>query len=163
MYNQYLKIKESKIGRGVFTSIDIQANTPICNFKGNIYNKDNLPYDEDQILQIGPETYLGPSGEIDDYINHSCDPNCTIHIVGNKAILYSLYVILAGRELTFDYSTSSTTDRSKWQMNCKCGSSKCRKIISGIQYVDDETKKEYKNKNMLPMFLKHDIFMIGLK
>lgn len=159
MYKNFLKIKDSKTGKGVFTIIDIPANSPICHFKGNIYTSDNLSYSEDQILQIGPNLYLGPSGEIDDYINHSCDPNCTLHIVGNKAMLYSLYLIPINYELTFDYSTSSTTNKDNWNMKCNCNSYKCRKNISGIQYVDEKTKEEYKNKNMLPLFMKYDIFM----
>jgi hypothetical protein len=74
-------------------------------------------------------------------------------VVGNRAILYSLYQIRAGMELTIDYSVTSTDTLDTWQMNCKCGSGKCRKIISGFQYLPTEVVEDYKKKNILPLFL----------
>jgi hypothetical protein len=60
MYKNHLIVKDSKTGQGVFTQVDIPANSPICQFKGEIYRENNLPYEENQILQIGPDLYLGP-------------------------------------------------------------------------------------------------------
>lgn len=162
MYKQYLKIKAAKhgIGDGVFTTIKIPADVPILEFTGNLYTEDSLPDPNHQaILQIGPNLFYGPSGDVDDYINHSCNPNCMLHIVGNRAILYSLYVIPADTELTFDYSTSSTDSLEKWSMNCLCGSPNCRKVISGYHLLDDSTKQNLKNKGMVPLFITNPIFM----
>ena len=76
-----------------------------------------------------------------------------LHIVGKRAFLYSLYVIKANSELTFDYSTSSTDTYDTWKMNCKCCYIKCRKVISGFDYLSDEIKEKYKEKNMIPLFI----------
>lgn len=158
MYQQYLKSAISKIGQGVFTNVKIPANVPVCEITGTLYNYDSVP-DHPAIVQIGRKTYLGASGGVDDYINHSCDPNCALHIVGNRAILYSLYVIAANTEITFDYSTSSTDSLEEWKMDCLCGSYKCRKTISGIQYLDKKIIEDYKKKNMIPLFMKDKMFL----
>ena len=154
----YLKIKPSKIGNGVFTDIIIPGNSLILEFKGNIYSRKSLNYGPHQYLQIGNDSYQGPSGEVDDYINHSCDPNCFLHIVGNRAFLYSLHQISENGELTFDYSTSSTESHDEWCMKCCCSSMKCRKDISGYQYLNEELKNIYKNKGLLPLFITDKMF-----
>lgn len=155
MYNKYLKVQQSKTGAmGTFTTIDIPANVPIIEITGTIYTDKTLPDPNDPtVLQVGPDTFIGPSGGCDDSIQHSCDPNCLIHVVGNRAILYSMYVIKAGMEITFDYSTTSTDTLDTWKMDCKCGSVNCRKIISGFQCLDEKTKKEMLDKNIVPIYI----------
>lgn len=159
MYKQYLSTKPSKTGIGIFTSIDIPANQPIFEVLGDVYAEQDLPDpNHPALLQVGPDTFIGPSGDVDDYINHSCDPNCRLQIIGNRAIVYSLYLIPKGSELTFDYSTSSTDTHDKWKINCQCGSYKCRKVISGHQYLSPELLAEYQKKNMLPLFITFPVF-----
>lgn len=162
MYKQYLKVQPTKagIGKGIFTTVEIPANVPILEITGNLYTEANTPDpSEPALLQVGPDLFIGPSGDVDDYVNHSCNPNCMMHIVGNRAILYSLYVIPAGAELTFDYSTSSTDSLEKWSMNCLCGSSNCRKVISGFHLLNESIQQDLKNKGMVPLFITHPIFM----
>lgn len=158
MYHTHLEVKPSKTGSGVFTKIQIPAKKPIIEFTGDIIPKDKLVLDQSQFLQIGQDRFMGPSGAIDDYINHSCDPNCYLSIVGNRALLYSLYVIPKGSELTFDYSTSSTDTLDSWQMPCKCGAYKCRKIISGYPTLSEDIKKDYVSKKMVPVFITNPNF-----
>jgi len=153
MYNEYLEIKKSKTGLGVFTKVKIPANSPIIEFTGTIVPKNKSAIDPALFLQVGANRIMGPSGAVDDYINHSCDPNCFVHIVGNRAILYSLYLITEGTELFFDYSTSSTDTLEEWKMSCGCSSYKCRGTISGYQYLSDQIKKDYRAKGMIPMFI----------
>lgn len=155
MYSQYLEVRPAKIGKGIFTRVTIPADSPIIEFRGTIVNSKDLPQDSSIYLQIGPESYLGPVGTVNgvDYINHSCDPNCYIHVVGNRVILYSLYVISENMELTFDYSTTSTDTHDSWKMNCLCESFKCRRVISGFQYLDASLQEEYKRKGMVPLYI----------
>ena len=155
MYKQYLKVQDCKIGKGLFSSVRIPADMPILEITGPVLSdkeldgKDNV----ENYLQVGPNVFIGPSGDVDDFINHHCDPNCKLYVVGDRAILYSLYVIPAGAELNIDYATTSTDTLGEWQMDCKCGSSKCRKIISGHHYLSDETREKYISKNMLPLYV----------
>lgn len=158
MFTQYLKVAKSKIGEGVFTSVEIPANVPIDEPHGNICTLQEMPDPTDpNVLQIGPNDYLNMSGHLR-YINHSCDPNCKFSVVGNRAILHSLYVIPIGAELTFDYSTTSTDTHEMWAMNCACGSHKCRKVISGYQYLDPSLQEEYKKKGAIPLFITFPVF-----
>lgn len=159
MYKQYLKICPSKNGSGVFATAKIPSEVPVIEITGQILSEKDLPDpNHPAIIQVGKDSFIGPSGDVDDYINHSCDPNCKIHIVGNRAILYSLYDIQIGMEVTFDYSTSSTDTLDKWKMDCQCGKYNCRKIISGLQYVDSSIIKDYKKRNIIPLFLAHPMF-----
>lgn len=161
MYRNFLKLKKSKqgTGNGVFTDIDIPAESPIMEMTGNVYTKETMPEpNHPALLQVSNKYFIGPSGTIDDYVNHSCDPNCYLHIVGKRAILYSLYFIREGSELTFDYSTTSTETMEEWSMECFCKSFKCRKIISGYQYLPESLKKEYENKGMIPMYICNPYF-----
>ena len=154
MYKEYLKLQSFKNRIGTFTTTIIPAKSPIIEFNGPTYFEKNLPNPNDpNILQVGPDTFLAQSGNISDYINHSCNPNCFIQAVGNRAILYSMYVIPPNTELTFDYSTTSTDTLDKWKMDCLCGENNCRKVISGIQYVDDKIKQQMVDKGMLPLYI----------
>ncbi len=154
MFKQNLIVKPNKFGNGVFTKTFIPQGLPILEIKGNIYNKENLP-NHSANFQIGNDSFIGPSGEIDDELNHSCDPNCYLCIVGQRAVLHSLYDIREDNELTIDYSVSSTENL---QMKCFCSSYKCRKNIGGILSLPKELKKEYEQKNIIPLFIGNKMF-----
>jgi len=159
MYKQFLKVGPSRTGQGVFTSIKIPARSPVIEVTGEVHPEHTLPDpNHPALLQVGPNYFIGPSGDVDDYINHSCDPNCKVHIAGQRAFLYSLYDIPAGSEITFDYSTSSTDTLDKWKMDCHCGKFNCRKVISGLQYVDPTIVEDYKKRGIIPMFMLIPIF-----
>jgi hypothetical protein len=156
MYKQDLKLQPSKTGTGVFTTIDIPANVPIMELRGTLYLEKDLPNPNNTaVLQISTNTFMDLTGVVDgvDYLNHSCNPNCLMHIVGNRVILYSMYVIKAGAELTFDYSTTSTDTVAKWNMTCHCGDFHCRKNISGFQTLDATTQQKMIQKGMVPLYI----------
>jgi hypothetical protein len=160
MYNKYLEVRQSNIGKGLFTRVEIPSNVPIMEFTGSVVTFKELPADSSSYLQIGVNTYITPVGAVNgvDFINHNCDPNCMVQSVGNRAILYSLYIIPANTELTFDYSTTSTDTLEMWKMDCTCGSNRCRRVISGYQYLDKSLQEEYKKKNAIPIFITNPIF-----
>ncbi len=154
MYKQYLEVRPRKTGRGTFTTVKIPAGVSILEMVGPVMLDREVPdINDPNLLQVGPNTFIGASGDVDDFINHSCDPNCKMHVVGNRAFLYSLYVIPAGAELTFDYSTTSTDTLDTWTMNCSCTSNKCRGTISGHTYLDASLKQEYTQKGMFPLYI----------
>lgn len=159
MYTQYLTIKNTKRGLGVFCNIDIPANVPVMEYTGELLSGNNVPHDHPALLQVGHDLYLGPSGDASDYFNHSCNPNCYLHIVGSRAIVFSFCYIKSGTELCFDYSTTATDTLDQWKMDCGCNSYNCRKVISGYQYLDEQTKEEYKKRGILPIFIKNNIIM----
>ncbi len=154
IFSVNLEVRDTKTkrGRGIYSKVFFPADQVILEFKGDIIGKDKIK-DYMDVLQITESTYLGMSGEVDDYINHSCNPNCGLRIVGNRALLVSLWSIKADDEITFDFSTSSNDAKEEWEMNCLCGAAKCRKVISGYQYLDDATKEYYESRNVVPSYL----------
>lgn len=152
-FNTNIEFIETKKGKGVYTSVDIPANTTILEFKGDVLTKETLNCESKYYLQIGKDKFIGPSGDVDDYVCHSCNPNCSLYIVGSRAFLTSIYFIAKNTELTFDYSTSSTNSLDEWSIDCKCGFFKCRKKISGYQYLDSETKEKYEKLGIVPRYL----------
>ena len=158
MYGQHLEVRDSKNGKGTFTKVSIPAGLPVVDIRGPVLLDREVPAHDniDIYLQVGPNTFIGPSGKnVPEYLSHSCDPNCYVHIVGNRAILYSLYVIPADAEITFDYSISSTDTYDTWKMECHCDSNKCRKVISGFQYLDPVLQETYKKKQLVPLYILH--------
>lgn len=156
-YDRHIKVKDGFLGKGLYTDVEIPPNVPILELKGKIYLERDLPANSDNFLQVGPDKYLAPNGSTNgvDFINHSCKPNCNLSVIGNRAILYSINLITKGSQLLVDYSTTSTDSLEDWSMQCKCNQPKCRKIISGIQYLTEQQKKEYTERGLLPLFITH--------
>lgn len=144
-------------GKGVFSKVTFPAHTTIFEITGNlIYKKDiprPFPLESNNYFQIGKDYYLGLSGSFDDYLNHSCNPNCYIYIGGTRAFLITLYQINPGTEITFDYSTTCNETLEEWKLDCNCGSFNCRKVISGFQYLDDNLKQKYIKMGIVPGYL----------
>lgn len=102
-----------------------------------------------RVLQVGPDLYscsLSPESQ-DNFIAHSCDPNCTVHINPDYSVTF-----VATRDIhqfdpiSFDYNST------EWDMvqqgvdfECSCSSPKCQKWIKGKRYLDTNTKTINKN------------------
>jgi uncharacterized protein len=144
-------------GSGVISKVAVDAATRIFEFGGDLLSDEQLilraANDVPDFLQIGIGRYISKSGTFDDLINHSCNPNCYVKIIGNRAWLMSLYKVMPGMELTFDYSTTSTDTLGEWKIDCKCGYVHCRKVISGFQYLPSSVKTVYKSKGVLPDYI----------
>lgn len=160
MLDNYLKSVNIGKRKGVITTVKISKRTPICEFLGKIYTDKEISSlrKPDDVLQVGPNIYLGESGGLTDDIRHSCSPNCMIHVSGSRAILYSLYLIQPGTELTYDYSATSTDTLETWNMVCNCGSFLCRKNISGFYNLPEELQEKYKKEGIAAIFITSPIF-----
>lgn len=149
----YLKIEttENK-GNGVFAAIPIPAGSLVLQFQGQLVRFNEIePGRDEWYLQVDNDLYLSPSCGIDDYVNHSCDPNCVIQIKNNIATLWAIKDIPEGTEITFDYSTDCT--EVGWALNCLCGSGNCRKIVGSFSCLPLSTQEYYKNINGVPEFV----------
>ena len=58
------------------------------------------------------------------YINHSCDPNVYVYSVDRQRFILAMRDIVAGKELTFDYSINAV-DGDVWE--CRCCAPNCRR------------------------------------
>ncbi|HET9123030.1 MAG TPA: SET domain-containing protein-lysine N-methyltransferase [Acidiferrobacteraceae bacterium] len=117
-------------GRGVFARTEIPAGTRILPFQGPRLRLAELD-PTDYHLQIGEEEYLGASGAADDYVNHSCTPNCALD---DHLWLYALRPVAAGVELTWDYS-SAIDEADFGGFPCHCGSPECRGSVRSYRHL----------------------------
>jgi hypothetical protein len=151
-----LIIKKSKLsGKGVFANREFKKGETVLYFEGKIFRRSELPipYDsvDDRYMQVGPDTYLGPSGKYDDFVNHSCNPNCGIMNENGKWKLVAIKRIKRGEEITFDYST--TMDEDEWEMDCNCQAKNCRKRIRDFKYLPPKIQKKYISLGIVPEFI----------
>jgi hypothetical protein len=137
----YLKEKPG-MGLGIFAVRDIEKDEIIAEFHGpriRIENMEGIPHEVwDHLFNV----------EVCDYIiarepavrtNHSCDPNAGIV---KDVFLAAMRNIKKDEEVTFDYSVVTVDD---WQMECRCGSPHCRRIIGNYAGLPDAIKRKYEN------------------
>jgi hypothetical protein len=72
------------------------------------------------------------------YTNHSCDPNIAIQ---GQIVLVAMRDITPGEELTHDWAT---TDDGDYEMECRCGSPRCRRLITGKDWMKPELQARYR-------------------
>ena len=71
------------------------------------------------------------------HLNHSCDPN--VGVQGQIAFV-AMRDIAADDELTVDYAM---TDDEAYEMECNCGSPRCRKVITGQDWTRRDLQRRY--------------------
>ncbi len=155
MKNKHLSIKESKIGKGVFTNKKFAIREKIKDFQDKFLTYEQLPKPYDQVkdfyLQVGHNLYQGPAEGIDCYFNHSCNPNTGLHIKNSKVSLVAIQNIDKNEEITFDYSTSM--DEDEWEMDCICGRQNCRGRIRDFKYLPKDVQEKYIKLAVVPEFI----------
>ena len=143
-------------GMGVFVQQWIPANTRILEFTGKRVDRETINKfaskgSTDSFLQVGENEFIGASGRLDDYVNHSCEPNCGLEFDGDRVYLKSIRVITRGSEISYDYATSQYVFPLRF--NCKCGNRDCRGEIGDFDELSPNRKKFYLSKNIVAPFL----------
>lgn len=151
-----LETRTSAIGLSAFTTEDLDVNEPILEFSGPVYGIDDLddPLVLARCVQIGPDTYLDPRGDVSGHVNHSCDPNCAVIVEPERVLLIALRRIRAGEEIAYDYSTMMV-GRTRRIDACRCGAFACRGTI--VDYVDlpDDVRARYERLEAVPKYVLH--------
>lgn len=137
-------------GKGNFATKKIVKGEIICRFAGpevslkQYFEKYGFNSDSGcNVIQIATDKYIDIC-EPCVFFNHSCDPNAGVR---NEGVLFAIKDILPGEEIFFDYST--TADDYIFEMDCKCGSQICRKLITDFQAVPHDRKEFYLTENAL--------------
>lgn len=143
------EVRESPTGRGVFATTAIAAGQMVMQYTGPLLRYEQTT-PQTLALQIGPDLYMGASGNADDCVNHSCDPNAGIIIHGRDVRLVSLRPISAGEQITFDYST--TMDEDDFEFDCLCGSPMCRGRIRDFKHLPPPLKAKYVSLGVVPEY-----------
>lgn len=140
-------------GKGVFATSDFASGATVLEFVGELLEVGSIG-DLTHCLQIGPTTFLGPSGGIDDFVNHSCAPNTGIQDRGGRIFLFAFDAIKKGDEISFDYSTTQTG--GYWHMQCICGTKECRGRIGDFRDLAPNLRQFYVSKNAVLPFVAAD-------
>jgi SET domain-containing protein len=88
-------------------------------------------------FQCGVDRYSLPEGRSRE-MNHSCDPNTWW---SGSTTLVARRDIQPGDEVTYDYSTADVDHR--FEMECRCGSPRCRGTISNQDHLNPDWQRQY--------------------
>ena len=121
-----IEVRDTPRGRALFAVVGIPKETTALTFSGQI-----LAYPNRLSLQIDEGQHMHSSGDIDDFLNHSCAPNTYIDF--NALALRALVDIPEGAELTYNYLTT------EWELaapfTCTCAAHNCYGEIKGFRYL----------------------------
>jgi SET domain-containing protein len=120
-------------GWGVYAGQPIATDTRIVEYKGQLITQAEgwrreqryLPRHRIWIFNIDDRWArdAGIGGNIARYINHACNPNCYIDIVGKTIWVLASRRIKTGEELTYDYNTDGEAG-----IPCQCRP-RCRRVL----------------------------------
>ena len=126
-------------GEGIFATKDFKYDDLVM--IGRI--EKDLKTSHSHSSQIGLNRHVLHGGLISK-VNHSCDPNCGIHLNESGGHdFHARKAIKKNDEITFDYAMRNFTVNF-FPTNCQCGSKNCRGKITGWNSLTKEKKKEYK-------------------
>lgn len=138
-------ISASKIhDLGMFAHGAIESGEIVFIKGGHVVRKDAL-YSTGSIgsyLPLDDQFFLGATNATEEegiklYLNHSCEPNCAIR---GEITFIALVPIAKGEELTIDYAT---IDNEDYEFSCNCGSSACRRTVSGFDWKMESLQRKY--------------------
>jgi hypothetical protein len=138
-----------RCGLGIFTAKPFKEGEQVLvDLDGDYYDR-VVSYDQlkrfgidlDITFQVGLDAYKLPTGSLEDFTNHSCDPNTGIKLLPSGTIIIALRNIAVHEELTYDYSTYLNNPYEI--MNCRCGSNKCRGVIGNFASLPNCLKRRY--------------------
>ena len=147
-------VADSHLGKAVFAAQPFAQGETLLRFSGRRGRGVATPSHgaQDRHVQIGPDEYLGPSGRVDDLINHSCQPNTGVHFdAGGAMSLVALRPIGMGEEISWDYST--TLKDSDWRMACDCRAPECRGVIGNFSTLPAERQRWFIERGLIAPYL----------
>jgi hypothetical protein len=144
-------IGRNRLGKAVYAGAKIDEGHRIVRFEGDVVPRHEIPGvlkdASDRYVQVGENAFMGPSGFVDDLINHSCEPNTGLVFSEGALDLVAIRPIAEGEELSWDYSTTLLNDN--WSMRCACGTPKCRGIVGDFLSLPAPTREAYREKGIV--------------
>ena len=141
-------------GYGIFTNVDIEKRRTILKIQGSIVKKTAVQ-NLNAALQIDDDLFMESRGTFDEYVNHSCSPNCCLDFKGWD--LVALRYIQKGEELTFNYNSSEfDLVEQSCSFQCRCGAPNCVGEVKGFKYLSIDRSK--KLNSLLSPFLRKKLW-----
>lgn len=142
------EVRNSPIhGKGLFANSAIVRGEIIAVKGGYILPASTWTELERQLgpaeIQIAEELFIAPIVQDERegsmvYLNHSCEPNCAIQ---GQIVFVAMKDIDVGEELTHDWAT---TDDSDYELDCNCGTPRCRGTVTGKDWTNEALQRRYK-------------------
>lgn len=122
-----------RVGRGIRVKARFERGNRVARFAGTL---SNTVFQHS--LQVSPTTHLHDPHFVG-LLSHSCAPNCVLDM--QRLEILALRDIEPGELLTIDYAV--TEDSLFRQFPCNCGSSHCRRWITGRREAVNEEGRAY--------------------
>lgn len=121
-----IELRAAEIGRGVFAREAVAAGEVLIALAHVFVGAAGR-----HTIQIDAERHQAGTGEIDDFLNHHCQPSA--YLDAERLCFVAARDIAAGEEITFNYLTS------EWDMaeafECRCGGERCLSKIRGFRWL----------------------------
>ena len=129
----------------VIDEVDYYKN--VCSYRETV----SLGHGLQQTLQVDIDAFKLSNGCIDDFTNHSCEPNTGIRLTGQGAIIVAIRDVLPHDELTYDYSTYLNNPFEL--MECHCGTPSCRRLIGNFKNLPSDLQRRYRELAVVGAFV----------
>lgn len=140
----------ARAGRGVFATRPYERGEFVLAFQGELIDERDIG-DFTHTIQVDHNLFVASSGGIDDFVNHACEPNCTLRSEPPRLWLVADRTIEPGEEITFDYATCIPVGPTL--QHCSCGSDRCRGRVGTFWELDADTRRRYKQRGAIPKYV----------
>jgi hypothetical protein len=137
-------------GLGAFAARRFQRGETVLVFRGQELDPREIA-DFTHTIQVDLDRFLGASGGVDDYVNHSCDPSCILRMPVSELELVARRPIAPGEEITFDYSTCLLFEPPL--DSCACGAPACRGRVVTFWDLAPAVRRRYRRLDAVPGFI----------
>lgn len=137
-------------GLGVRAVRPFREGEQVLTFHGPLLSTESIR-DFTHTIQVDSGLFLGASGELDDFVNHSCDPNCGLVSDADGLHLVALRDVEPGEEITFDYSTCLLEEPAL--EDCHCSSARCRGRVGAWWDLEPSARNRYRRLRVVPEFV----------
>jgi hypothetical protein len=153
----------ARCGLGIFAAKPFQAGAVLMIDDDGDYYRHVVSYQElrrrgydlDITLQVGLDAFKLPNGSLDDFTNHSCNPNTGIRLTDRGTVILALRDIAAHEELTYDYSTY--LNNSYESLRCLCGAANCRGVVGNFSTLPAELRRRYQALGIVGAFVEGQV------
>ncbi len=156
-----IAVRENVMGRSLYSRTGHPAGEVLLEHYGRrVSFAEGRNEEPDHVMEIGEDEVFLASGDLDDYVNHSCEPNCRLQFEPDgRVFLVAMRDIAPGEDLSFDYATTTTRAGIAafpgWRFQCRCGAAGCRGEVGCAEDLPLERLRYYAAQGALAPHVLH--------